>query len=142
MPKPDVHVEVTGLKELNKAFKKVDADLSKELKTGFKAIAESIAVKVRSKVPRLSGKAASSYKARGTQKGGGIAFGGTKAPYTPWLDFGGKVGRNKSIERPFITQGRYLYPTITENKAEIIDQTDKLVEKVVKHSGFETKGDN
>jgi len=156
MPAPGVKVEVTGVRELNKALKKVDTNLSKELKTGFKGIAQHVVDRVKPKVPRRSGKAASSYKARGTQRGGAIAFGGTKAEYAPWLDFGGgkagargvtssdPIGHKKSttgFKRPFIKEGRYLYPTIVEERDEIIHMTDQLVEHVVKSAGFDTEGE-
>jgi hypothetical protein len=36
-------------------------------------------------------------------------MGGRRAPYMPWLDFGGAVGPARSVTRPFIRRGRYLY---------------------------------
>ncbi len=40
-----------------------------------------------------------------------IRAGGRKAPYFPWLDFGGdRRGRGGGIaSRPFLKEGRYLY---------------------------------
>ena len=40
-------------------------------------------------------------------------------PYYPWLDFGGKVGPKRSVERPFRREGRYIYPGFGEQRDEI-----------------------
>jgi hypothetical protein len=138
----ETRVEVRGLRELKSAFRQVDKGLNKELGHEFKELAESIAAKVRMKVPKRKGRAASSVKGKGSQRGGAIAFGGSAAPYYPWLDFGGRVGRSKSIYRPFQSSGRYVYPTIAENKDEIIDETDKVLKRMLQKAGFETSGDN
>ena len=140
-------IEVRGLRELQGAFRKVDADLPKELRVKFKAVAEDIAGKVRGKVARRSGEAADSIKARATQRGFGIAFPaggkpweGVKAGYYPWLDFGGTTGRGRSISRPIIPGGRYIYPTIAEAGPEIIQRTDDAIEQVAERHNFETRG--
>jgi len=140
MPKNDgVKVEITGGRELRKALKQIDTELGKELRTGFKGIAQAIVDKVTPHVPRLTGNAAGSYKARGGQRGAAIAFGGPKAEYAPWLEFGGKVGKKNSVERPFIKEGRWLYPTIKSEREQLIEATDDLIDKVVEHAGLDIK---
>lgn len=138
----DVKIQVKGGRELRAAFKQIDAALTQQLKEGFKAIAEMVAAEARGRVPKRTGTAAGSIKARGTTRGGAIAFGGSKAPYYPWLDFGGAVGRNRSIKRDFISEGRYVYPSIRDKRSEIIDRTDDLIEDIARKAGFETRGDN
>ena len=138
----DVRYEVRGLRELKAAFRKVEGDLKTELKEGFKAIAEDVAGAIRPKVPKRTGRAAGSVKARGSLRGGAIAFGGSAAPYYPWLDFGGRVGINKRIARDFLTEGRYVYPTIREKRDDIIEHTDDLIGHLARKAGFETTGDN
>lgn len=137
MASPDVEVKVVGLVELRKALKQVSTELPKEMKTGFKAIAQSIASGAQDKMPSISGKAKGSIKPRASASGASIVFGGSAAPYEPFLDFGGKVGRNKSVVRPFIKEGRYLYPTIKEKNTEIMEAVDKLITKVAESAGFD-----
>lgn len=140
MARSDVRVVTHGIPELQKALKALGNGAEKELKSEFKDIAEEVAEAVRPKVPKRSGRAASSVKGRGTSRGGSIAFGGSKAEYYPWLDFGGRVGRNRSIERPFVAEGRYVYPTIREKRDDLIRRTDDVIERLAKKAGFTTHG--
>lgn len=135
----DTKINIRGIRELNRSLKQVDSQLPKQLKDEFKSLATDVAGKIQSKVPTLTGRARSSVKPRATSRGAGIAFGGSKAEYYPWLDFGGKVGRKKSIYRDFIKEGRYVYPTLREMNPEIADRVDKIIEEVSEKAGFDTK---
>ena len=50
-----------------------------------------------------------------------IEAGGSKVPYYPWLDFGGRVGRRKSVHRPFLKDGRYIYDAFNRHRDDFID---------------------
>lgn len=136
----ETKVRILGLRELQSAFKKVDSDIPKELKTSFLRIATDVAGKAAAKVPHRTGRAASSIRPRASQRGAGIAFGGSAAPYYPWLDFGGRVGRNKSIYRDLVVGGRYIYPTIAEEKDAIEKAAEDAVESAAHSAGFEVRG--
>jgi hypothetical protein len=136
----EVKVEVRGLAELGRAFRQVDAELPKELKAAFRSIAERVIERARPFIPRVSGAAAASLKPRSTAKGAGIAFGGEKAPYYPWLDFGGKVGRKRSISRPVVPGGRYVYPAIAASRDAIGREVNEAVELVAERAGFDVRG--
>ena len=119
-------VGVEGLKEFKRDLKRIDADLPKELRKRLKAISEAVVVTVRASVPRMTGAAQASLKPRAGQDWAGISYPrggkqwrGVKAPYYPWLDFGGAVGRGKGITRPRIDGGRYLYPEVKAARPEI-----------------------
>jgi hypothetical protein len=141
----EVSVKITGLRELTAAFKKLDAELPKELKGSFLVVARHVVGAAQQRMPFVSGRAAGSVKARASTRGASIAFGGTAAPYMPWLDFGGSVGRGHkpgvggsgSIKRPWLgaphsPAGRYVYPAIAEAKPE----TEAAVDAAVKHAAF------
>lgn len=134
----ETKVEIRGLRELGRAFKQVEGDIPNKLKQTFRELAVKVIGRVTAKVPARTGRARASYVPRASTRGAGIAFGGSKAPYVPWLDFGGRVGPRKSVLRPFLKEGRYLYPTLSEMRTEIIDDTDKAIEAAVKAAGFET----
>lgn len=140
----DYKVEIHGVRELNSALKKVDAELPKELRVRFLGIANEVIGVAQQKMPYQTGEAANSIKPRASQKGAGIAFpagGGVyKAAYYPWLDFGGAVGRKKSSVRPFIKTGRFIYPAIEESKGDIEEAALDAVEAMADAASLDTRG--
>lgn len=149
MADKSVRVEVRGLAELSRAFKAVDTDIPKELRDALKVIAERVVGVAQQRMPFGSGKAAKSVKPRATAKGAGIAFGGTAAPYMPWLDFGGSVGRGHqpgkawsgAIKRDWkgvpTGEGRYVYPAISEQREDTIAAIEEAVTSVARRHDFE-----
>lgn len=112
-------IDISGIKQFQRELKQMDADLPKMLRVVHNGAADLVVAKARPKVPARTGNARASLKARSSQREGRIAAGGRKAPYYPWLDFGGRVGPADAVVRPFLTEGRYIYPTVRENNAEI-----------------------
>jgi HK97 gp10 family phage protein len=133
-------IHVKGLKELQRALKKVDKNLPRELRKALNAAADIVVDAAKPKVARRTGAAADSIKAGSTQRAGQIKVGGTKAPYYPWLDFGGSVGRGKSVSRPYLKEGRYIYPTLREKRDEVDAKVDEGLKRLAKQAGFETHG--
>lgn len=136
----DDRIEVTGIADLQKALRQIDKDLPKELAAGLAEAAEIVAGAARQKMPSRSGRAVASVKVRKQQRGASLALGGTRAPYAPWLDFGGSVGRHKSIHRPVVRGGRYVYPALREHDAEVRAKVDEVLERMAKLAGFDTEG--
>ena len=145
-------VHVTGIPELSRALKAVDAALYKELRLGMKRIADHVVGKAQQRMPFDTGTAAKSVRPRATAKGAAIAFprGGDrgKPDYFPWLDFGGSTGRGHrvgqawsgSIVRDTPKGGRYIYPAIGESRDYIGREAYDLIEDVAHRNGFETRG--
>lgn len=118
-------VELVGaaqMSELRTALRQVSTDVEDVVASELERIAQGVAADARARVPRRSGAAQASYRARGTA----VTF-GDGVPYVPWLEFGGRVGRKKSVARPFIRAGRYAYPAINENLKDIEAQIDDLI---------------
>jgi Bacteriophage HK97-gp10, putative tail-component len=136
----DVGVKVHGIADLQRALRDVDRDLPKELAAGLAEAAEIVASAAAPKVPRRTGAAAASIKVKKQQRAASLAVGGAKAEYTPWLDFGGRVGRGKSVSRPFIREGRYVYPTLREKDKEVRAKVDEVLERLARAAGFDTEG--
>jgi hypothetical protein len=128
---------ITGLKEINKALRQIDSDAPKGMRVALNGCADFLIDKVRPQIPKKTGAAARSLKARSTRTSVRIAVGGTSAPYYPWLDFGGKVGKNDSVVRPFFTEGRYIYPTFRTSKEEFTKIMDGAVMAVVVGAGLD-----
>ena len=124
----DPAIKVTGLKEFQRGLKVIDRELPKALRLALNDAANLVVDEAVPKIPRRSGRAAKSVKARSTQKAARVVGGGNRVPYYPWLDFGGSVGRKGSVKRPFLTKGRYIFDAFFRNRERF---TDKLAENVV-----------
>ncbi len=136
MPSPTV--QVTGLREVNAALRATGKEAPKEMREEFRKIIEPLARVAAGKYPSVTGRAARSVTPRASATGAGIAFGGSRAPYAPWLDFGGAVGRKRSIVRPFVRQGRYVYPTVMDARDNLEEAAGDAVLTVARRHGFDT----
>jgi hypothetical protein len=132
-----ITIEVTGLRELQRALKEADAGLPKLIRVALNQASELVINYAKPHVPKRTGKAAASLKVRSTAKLARIAAGGRAAPYYPWLDFGGKVGRGKSVDRPFYTEGRYIYPALRKNREEITAVMSTALTELARTAGMD-----
>lgn len=130
-------ITITGIKEFQGALRKMDADLPKQLRIALNGASQLVIDKAKPKIPRRSGNAAASLKVRSSQREARIAAGGRKAPYYPWLDFGGKVGRKKSVKRPFFKEGRYIYPALRKNRDEITKVMVTAISDLARGAGLD-----
>lgn len=130
-------IKVVGLNEFRKGLKGIDRGLPKTVRIALNEVADVLVDAVRPKIPRRSGAAAASLKAQSTQTAARIAVGGPKAPYYPWLDFGGRVGRKRSVKRPFHPDGRYIYPTLVEERDRIQATMLKVLAQLASSNGIE-----
>ena len=130
-------VTVTGLREFQGALRRMDADLPKQLRVGLNSIAELVVTKARPLVAKRSGRAAASLRAGSSQREARVRAGGAKARYYPWLDFGGKVGKYRQIVRPFLSEGRYIYPTVRKHRPQIEELAGKVLTTVATGAGLE-----
>lgn len=132
-------IRVDGLKEFNKQLKQLDDDLPKALRVALNKSADLVVNAARPKVPKRSGRAAASIKARSTRTAVRVSFGGNRAPYMPWLDFGGRVGRKKRVKRAFLKEGRYVYPAYFQKRdsGEFQRVLQEALVEVAKQAGLE-----
>jgi hypothetical protein len=130
-------VKIDGLAAFVRAVKKADAELPKMLRVALNGCATFLINKARPLIPTVKGAAARSLKARSTRTAVRVAAGGDTAPYYPWLDFGGHVGQHGSTARPFFKEGRYLYPTLRENRDEFGKIIDEALADTARKAGIE-----
>lgn len=130
-------IAVTGMKELRKALKDMDGESQKEIRVALNRVADTVAQGAARRVPVRSGKARATLRAMSSQTETRISAGGRKAPYYGWLDFGGRIGRNKSQLRPFFEGGRYIYPTIAANRDSLAKAVDKQLKDLARSKGLE-----
>lgn len=102
-------IKIKGLAEFARNLKKLDSELPKALRIALNDAANVVVDYAKPLVPRRTGRAKASIKAKSTRNLVRVGAGGKRVPYFAWLDFGGAVGRQKSVKRPFYKEGRYIY---------------------------------
>ena len=130
-------IKTTGLRELQRALKNAENATPKMLRLALNEAAEVVLDYAKPQVPNKSGSARGSMTVRSTQRQARVAAGGRRAPWYPWLDFGGAVGRGDSVKRPFYKEGRYIYPTLRKRHPEIIDAMGAALAGLVREAGLE-----
>lgn len=148
-------VNVTGLRELRSALRKVDKSLLPELRDELKGAVEIVAADVRSSMPKDTGRAAASVRA--VARGNTIYLVGGKArvPYYGWLEFGGKlpdkrprtkkalagngfgpVAKAKGAVRDKVREGRYMYPAIRRKTPQIVEAAGDAFDNAARKAGL------
>lgn len=133
----DLKVGIEGLNEFNRGLRRLDAEAPKGLRVALNGVAGILVERTRPQIPRRTGRAAASLKAKSTRTSARVSVGGPKAPHYPWLDFGGRVGRSRSVKRPFYKEGRYLYPTLGRIRPEIERALKESLADVARSAGLD-----
>lgn len=133
-------IKITGLKAFQGALKTMEDGLQKELRVALNTGAEIVADDARRRVPSVSGRARASVKAQSGQREAKIIGGSAKARYYGWLDFGGKVGPNKSTVRPFVQGGRYILPAFARNRAAVLGAIEEAIRDLAARNGIDLHG--
>lgn len=131
-------ITVTGLREFQRALRDMDANLPKQLRLALNQASGAVIDYAQPRFPRRTGAAAASLKARSSQREARVALGGRRAPYAPWLDFGGQ-GRIKGrpAPRPFIKSGRYVYKGLEVKRDEITQIMADALTELARTAGLE-----
>lgn len=130
-------ITVAGLKEFSKAMRRVDAEAAKGIRLVNNEAAQVVVDKARPRIPRVTGRAAGSLKLRSTRTLVRISMGGPRAPYYPWLDFGGRTGIRRSVIREFIKTGRYIYPALYESQDQVRFVMERGLLRIARQAGLE-----
>jgi hypothetical protein len=121
-------IKITGLAEFNRNLRRLDSDLPKVLRQAQNKAAQLVVDWAQPRVPSRSGKARRSLRASSTRTETRITGGGARVPYYPWLDFGGRVGRKRSIHRAYLSGGRYIFAGYAARRDEV---SQALVEALI-----------
>jgi hypothetical protein len=130
-------IKIDGLAEFRRNLKTLDRELPKALRLAFNEAADIVVKDAVPGIPRRTGRAAKTVKARSTQTMSRVSGGSARVPYYPWLDFGGRVGRNKSVSRPFLKEGRYIYASYFRNRSRYVEVLEKSLVQVAAQAGVE-----
>jgi hypothetical protein len=132
-------IKVDGLQQFSRALRRVDADAPKELRVIGNDAANIVAGHARPRVARKSGRAQRSIKASSTRTLSRVKGGGPRQPYYPWLEFGGRVGRKRSVKRRFIKSGRYIYPAYASKRAYVQARLTVGLTRLAERQGWDVK---
>jgi hypothetical protein len=130
-------VKIEGLAEFNRNLRKLGSDLPKALRLAHNEAAQLVVDYARPRVPRKTGRAAGTIKAKSTRTESRVSGGSKRASYYPWLDFGGRVGPKRSVHRPFIKEGRYLYPALGAQYDKFVALLEEKLIDVAREAGVE-----
>lgn len=106
---PPAVVQIVGLAALRRDLNRMGTDKNSPmyavLKAGAKTAADPIAARVRSSLPRISGRLAGDVRVSTTKTGASMRMGRKTVPYAGPVDFGGwPEGRD------YLPNGRYMFP--------------------------------
>lgn len=135
----EARIEIRGIRELSAGFHQLEGNIPRAMKTRMRSEGQRIADRAAGGLPHVTGRAAGSIKPVASAQGVGISFGGASAPYEPWLDFGGSVGRGGATKLPFVQGGRYVYPAISAEGAGLEKAGEDAVADAAKGAGFEVR---
>lgn len=133
-------IKIEGLKEFQKQLRTIEDGLQKQLRVALNQGADIIVDAATKRMPRRTGAAIASIKAQSSQREARVIGGSKKAPYVGWLEFGGKVGRDKKTKRPFIKGGRYVFPAFGAHRDEVLEIIVRELDALARDAGMEVHG--
>lgn len=137
---PQDAIQIQGLNEFRRALRQVDGDAAKELRKVHNRAADHVVSWARARVEFKTGRAQRSIRATSTQSASKVTGGGARVPWYPWVDFGGRVGRKRSVHRPFLPDGRYIYPGYAHVRDQVQQELEDGVRQIVRSVGWEVTG--
>lgn len=114
-------IKVKGYDELARGSRTLADHIQAAAPDRFGLVAEQVAAAVSGSVPHVSGTLAGSVVV-GQAEGGATVGIGEGVPYAGWIEFGGTRGR------PYVAQGRYLFPTAQQAEAELVQAAEALAD--------------
>ena len=132
-------IGIDGLAQFNRSLRQVGPEAPKKLRLALNSVSDLLVTRTVPTIPTRTGAARRSMKARSTRTSARVAVGGRLAPYFPWLDFGGRTGRNRSVERPFYKDGRYVFPTLKKITPEVQDKLRDSLDDVARAAGLDVE---
>lgn len=135
-------VRITGLRELRRNLKQMDRTLPKSIRLAGNKAAEIVVRHAKPRVPigpGRGGHARDSIRVASTQSSVGVAEGGRRFAYMPWLDFGGSINKHTGnpTYRHFYTDGRYIWHAFAQHKQEVLDTYQDALADAARDAGLD-----
>lgn len=130
-------IRIAGLDEFQSGVAALGRELPQAVRMALGDATGLIADEARRGVPTLTGRARGSVRIVTSDGESTVTAGGSSAPYFGWLDFGGAVGRNGSVRRPFLPDGRYVYNAFMRHRSEYDELGDEVLTEAARAAGIE-----
>jgi hypothetical protein len=116
----------------------MDAAWPKQLRLVFNEATGVVVDYAQAHIEVRTGRAKASIKARSGQRNASVVIGGNRAPYVPWLDFGGQ-GRvdGRPGKRPFVREGRYVFKGLRIHHEDVTTIMTKGLHDLAVQAGLE-----
>jgi phage gpG-like protein len=114
----DLTVEVHGVRELASGSAHLAQDLAQSAPHSLLDAAGSASEAARGRVPRVSGRLASSVHTGVSRDAAWVGF-GAGLPYAGWIEFGGTRGR------AYVPEGRFLYPAAKDTEQTVTQAAER-----------------
>lgn len=129
----DEGLAVSGLSELQRALKRVESEVGKDLKAGLRAIGKGVASDAARNVQNKTGR-----HGKGPRLGPSIntsvsAVGASiysNAPHSIVQDVGGRVGRGRATLLARASVSKYMTRAVADSKDEVEREIGKVLDKV------------
>jgi hypothetical protein len=139
-----VGLEVSGLKELRAALKKLDTEQLKALRDGLKKAGDIVAGDARVKASLFSKRAAATIRATAGGNTVYVQGGKAKLPWYGWADFGSRkpVSGNPRSVGPWAgsgkgpTHGRFIYKARDDKFDDVVKAVAEALDASIKQAGF------
>lgn len=115
-------VRIRGLKEVNRAFRRLETGIDKELKDGLKKASEPTAEQARSAISRYPGASTSTIKPYASQKGAVVRQSQRK-----------RTGKHPGFGA---LQMQHLLAALDDNQDQIMGDVEKLLDHLTREEGF------
>jgi hypothetical protein len=128
-------VRIEGLAEFQKAIKFIQKKMPTAGRDAARASADATVRYARPKVPVITGTTVNSIDSE-TVFEGGVVTGGEGLEHYAYLELGGRSGRRHAHYRPYIANGRYIYPAYEENQDLVTKAMQDELKKIVRLAGL------
>jgi hypothetical protein len=130
-------IDVDSFDDLTAALQRYASATPERIDRLLGNAAVQVADDARPLIPRgPTGAARASLGVRTGPGPASVGGGGSRAPYYPWLEFGGAVGRNESVRRPLVPGGRYIWPAWAKNRTDVLTAMERGLAQLATESGF------
>lgn len=140
---PGLNIRVRGWAKVHAELGTFGSKLPRVVKQAAREAALPVARETKALLPvgpAARGHVRSSIRVATTRGGVAIRGGGARFPYYPWLEFGGRVGRRKSVHRARIRGGRYLYPSLVRHRPFIERTMNRNIVEAARSAGLNVRG--
>jgi hypothetical protein len=131
-------IHVHGLAEFRRNLRRIDRESAKGIRLAGNEAARLVVADARPRVPvgpAAGGHALTNLRASSTATAARVSFGSKRYSYGAWLEFGGRVGRKRSVHRPFIREGRYMFPAYHAQKPNVERELHRALVEVAHRAG-------